>query len=242
MSNPGTARRFPNNSRSGSLALRKPIVDSNASSAPTDWRSGLPELGDAVVTMRELRGGDARSLVMHLNDPRVSRYAAPCPSTAAGFFRFIRWTHAERRLGKIACFGLVPAGARWAVGVIQLWPIERGFSTAEWGFALGQAFWGSGLFEHGARLVLDAVFADLGVYRREARAVDVNLRGNRILEKLGAKKDGVLRGGFRDGAVVRDQVMWSILAPEWLAQRTDRARPVVFEGRHSVADNLQARL
>ena len=159
----------------------------------------------------------------HLNDARVWRYTAPCPSTAGGFHRFIRWTHSERRRGKIACFGLVPAGARWAVGVIQVWPIERGFSTAEWGFALGPSFWGSGLFERGARLVLDAVFAELGVYRLEARAVDVNLRGNRMLEKLGAKKEGVLRGGFRDGAVVRDHVMWSILAPEWQAQRLNRS-------------------
>jgi len=51
----------------------------------------------------------------------------------------------------------------------------------------------------------------------------VNLRGNRMLEKLGAKKEGVLRGGFRDGAVVRDHVMWSILAPEWQAQRLNRS-------------------
>jgi RimJ/RimL family protein N-acetyltransferase len=68
-------------------------------------------------------------------------------------------------------------------------------------------------------LVLGAVFSQLGVYRLEARVVDINERGNRIFEKLGATRDGVLRGGFRDGLVVRDHVMWSILAPEWQAQR-----------------------
>jgi ribosomal-protein-alanine N-acetyltransferase len=113
----------------------------------------------------------------------------------------------------------VPAGARWAVGVIQVWPIERDFSTAEWGFAVGRSFWGSGLFERGARLVLDAVFGQLGVYRLEARAAEVNLRGNRVLEKLGATKEGLLRGGFRDGAAIHDHVMWAILAPEWQARR-----------------------
>jgi len=201
------------------LALRKSIADPpGEASVPTDWRGGLPTLGDGSVTLRQLRVDDAPSLVAHLNDARVWRYIAPCPSTAVGFARFIRCTHGERRRGKLACFGLVPAGAASAVGVIQVWPIERDFSTAEWGFALGEAFWGKGLFERGARLGLDAVFSQLGVYRLEARVVDINRRGNRILEKLGAKRDGLLRGGFRDGPVMRNHVMWSILAPDWQAQ------------------------
>lgn len=202
------------------MALRKSIADpSDAASVRTDWRGGLPTLRDGHVTMRQLRINDAPSLVAHLNDARVWRYIAQCPSTVAGFARFIRWTHDERSRGKLACFGIVPAAETSAVGVIQIWPIEPDFSTAEWGFALGESFWGSGVFVRGARLVLDAAFSRLGVYRLEARVVDVNERGNRTLEKLGATRDGVLRGGFRDGSVVRDHVMWSILAPDWQAQR-----------------------
>jgi ribosomal-protein-alanine N-acetyltransferase len=174
--------------------------------------------------VRQLCVDDAPSLVAHLNDARVSRYIAPCPSTAARCARFVRWTHAERRRGRLACFGIVPAGGEGAVGVIQVWPIERDFSTAEWGFALGKSFWGTGLFVRAARLVLDAVFFELGVYRLEARVVDTNKRGSRVLEKLGATPDGVLRGGFHDGVAIRDHVMWSILAPEWRLEklRTER--------------------
>jgi ribosomal-protein-alanine N-acetyltransferase len=209
------------------VALRKLLANpSGPAVLRADWRRGLPELTDGDLTLRELRSHDAASLVVHLNDPRVCRFIEPCPSTTTGFARFIRWTHAERRRGTLACFGIVPAGATGAVGVIQVWPIERDFSTAEWGFALGRSFWGSGLFIAGARLALDAVFSQLGVYRLEARAVDANRRGNRILEKLGAKRDGVLRGAFRDGAIVRDHVLWSILAPEWQMRRARRPSPM----------------
>jgi RimJ/RimL family protein N-acetyltransferase len=183
------------------------------------WRRGQPKLTDGTVMLRELRSRDAASLVTHLNNARVLRYIAPCPSTPEGFRRFIRWTRAERRRGALACFGIVPAGETGAVGVIQVWPIERDFSTAEWGFALGDAFWSTGLFMRAARLMLDAVFSELAVYRLEGRAVDVNVRGNRVFEKLGAKRDGVLRAGFSDGGVIRDHVMWSILAPEWKVRR-----------------------
>jgi ribosomal-protein-alanine N-acetyltransferase len=202
------------------MALRKSIAyPADAVSAASDWRDGLPTLRDASVTLRQLRAADAPSLVAHLDDARVWRYMSRCPSTAVSFARFIRWTHAQRRRAKLACFGIVPAGAVAAVGVIQIWPIERDFSTVECGFALGASFWGSGLFESAVQLVFDAVFSQLGVYRLEARVVDINTRGNRTFEKLGARRDGVLRGGFRDDTVMRDHVMWSILAPEWQTRR-----------------------
>jgi len=205
------------------VALRKLIADpADPALVRADWRGGLPELTDGSITLRELRAHDAASLVTHLSDPHVCRFIEPCPSTTTGFARFIRWTHAERRRGKLACFGIIPAGATRAVGVIQVWPIERDFSTAEWGFALGRSYWGCGLFIGGARLALDALFSQVGVYRLEARAVDINRQGTRALEKLGAKRDGVLRGAFHDGAIVRDHVMWSILAPEWQMWRARR--------------------
>jgi RimJ/RimL family protein N-acetyltransferase len=105
-----------------------------------------------------------------------------------------------------------------------MWTVERDFSTAEWGFAIGESYWGSGLFRRAAQLFLDAVVLDRlfgarGVYRLEARAVIDNRRGNGFLEKLGATREGVLRGGFRKGDRIADQIMWSILAPEWIGRR-----------------------
>jgi ribosomal-protein-alanine N-acetyltransferase len=198
------------------VALRKLLVDPSARTRlHRKWRAGLPELHDASVTLRELRCGDARSLVAHLNTPRVLRFIARCPSTEAGFVRFIHWTHKERSRGAFACYGIVPRDQQAAVGVVQVWPLERDFSTAEWGFVIGERHWGTGLFMRSAHLALDAFFAQLGIYRLEARAVDVNVRGNRVLETLGATREGVLYGGFRKGRLRRDHIMWSILAPTW---------------------------
>jgi ribosomal-protein-alanine N-acetyltransferase len=98
-----------------------------------------------------------------------------------------------------------------------MWPIECDFSTAEWGFVLSESYWGTGLFMRSARLFLEAVFGSFGVFRLEARAVDTNSRGNGVLRKLGATREGDLRGGFRNGDVATNHVMWSILAPEWVA-------------------------
>jgi RimJ/RimL family protein N-acetyltransferase len=176
------------------------------------------------VILRELRLQDAPSLLTHLNNTRVLQYIAPCPTSTDEFRRFIGWTRAERRRGLHACFGIIPPKQTAPAGIIQIWPIERDFSTAEWGFVLGESYWGTGLFARGARLFLDAVLLDglfdsSGVFRLEARAVDVNGRGNGVLRKMGATPEGVLRGAFRKGEAGHDQVMWSMLASEWRARR-----------------------
>jgi RimJ/RimL family protein N-acetyltransferase len=93
--------------------------------------------------------------------------------------------------------------------------LEANFQTAEWGFVVGQPYWGTGLFSNGARLVLSYLFETVGVRRLEARTVITNGRANGALLKLGAVCEGVLRQGFSSGERCLDQFLWSILANEW---------------------------
>jgi ribosomal-protein-alanine N-acetyltransferase len=184
-------------------------------------RHRMPTLRNTVVTLRALRAADAVSLLEHLANPSVAEFIAPPMRTVDEFTRFIRWSQAKRRSGTHLCFGIVPSGQSKPVGLVQIWPVESDFSTAEWGFALGHAFWGTGLFVEAAHLMLAFAFDTLGVLRLEARAVDANGRGNGILRKLGATAEGTLRGGFRSGQRARDHVMWSILAAEWTTRRNN---------------------
>ena len=147
----------------------------------SDWRERLPVLAGEDVTLRSLRETDAPSLLTHLCTLPVQRFIAPCPASLEGLRRFVRWTRAEQRRGLHVCYGVVPRRHAKAVGIVQMWAIERDFSTAEWGFALGDGYWGSGLFVGAARLLLDFAFDTLGVERLEARAVDVDGRGNGVL-------------------------------------------------------------
>ena len=183
------------------------------------WPKGLPVLRNHVVELRELIISDAETLLRQFNTPAVIRYIAPPPSSVEGFEQFIRLTHMERRRGTLLCFGIVPAGESVPVGLIQIWPIKTDFSTAEWGFVLGQQAWGTGLFVASAELFLDYVFETIGVIRLETRAVVENGRSGGALRKLGATREGILRGAFKLGESVFDDVMWSILAEEWRARR-----------------------
>jgi [ribosomal protein S5]-alanine N-acetyltransferase len=179
------------------------------------WRKGLPSINGRSLTLRELRPADAASLLELLSADEVTKFISPPPTTVEGFERFIAWAELQRAAGRYACFAVVPNGLDIAVGLFQVRGLDPDFVTAEWGFVLGSAFWGTGIFVEGARLVIDFAFEQIGVNRLEARASVHNGRGNGALQKLGAVHEAVLRRSFtRDGAC-HDQHLWSILREDW---------------------------
>src|SRR5476649_2100054 len=178
----------------------------------SNWQQGLPLLGGALVTLRELRASDATSLCAMLSTEEVSRFVSPPPTTVEGFERFINWTLRQRVAGTYACYAVTLRGFDNAIGIIQVRQLEPGFGTAEWGFVIGSAFWGTGVFQESAELVLDFAFDTLGVQRLEARAAVLNGRGNGALLKMGAVMECLLRRSFQKDGQHLDQALYSILA------------------------------
>jgi [ribosomal protein S5]-alanine N-acetyltransferase len=190
------------------------------------WRDGLPVLRGLGLTLRELTVADAPSLQAQLTTAQVSRFISPPPTSVAGFERFIAWTHRERAAGRYACFAVVPDGATVAVGIFQVRLLEGRDGVAEWGFILGEAHWGTGLFLAGAQRVVDFAFAEMGLQRLEARAAVANGRGQGALAKLGAVREAVLRQSFERHGERLDQTLWAILKGEWRVLLSPRGRPV----------------
>ena len=181
----------------------------------SDWRRGLPVLKGSCVTLRELRVSDAASLFAMLTTEEVSRFISPPPTSVEGFERFIAWTLRQRAAGTYACFAVTLQGYDTAIGIFQVRETEPGFGTAEWGFAIGSPFWGTGLFQEGANLVLEFAFETLGVHRLEARAAVKNGRGNGALQKLGAVQECILRQSFFKNGEYLDQVLYAMLDTDW---------------------------
>ena len=181
----------------------------------SDWKRALPVLTADSVTLRELRASDAPTLLAMLTTEEVSRFISPPPTTVDGFERFIAWAQRERLAGRYICFAVVPEGMDTAVGIFQVRQLDPTFSTAEWGFAIGRAFWGSGVFTAAARMTIAFAFETVGIDRLEARAAVANGRGNGALAKIGAVKEAILRRSFLRGGKHHDQALWSIVREDW---------------------------
>jgi ribosomal-protein-alanine N-acetyltransferase len=184
-----------------------------------EWRDQPPVLHAPGFELREVEARDARSLLAMLTTPQVTRFITPPPKTLDGFERFIEWARTQRAAGAFLCFAVVPQSSNEAVGVFQLKSLAPGFGVAELGFAIGSEYWGSGMFDEGARLTLDFAFGTIGVNRVEARSVTDNDRGNRALRRLGAIEEGLLRQSFLHNGQYVDQLLWSILPEDWFNTR-----------------------
>jgi len=178
-----------------------------------NWRTGVPALHASQVTLRELQVEDAPALCAHLTTEEVARFISPPPASVEGFEAFIRWSHRERKAGRHVCLAVVPEGCSSPVGMFQVRVLDAQQATAEWGFALGSAYWGIGLFMAGARRVVDFVFGEMGIRRLEARACVANGRGTGALRKMGAVREAVLHESFERHGERLDQGLWTIQRP-----------------------------
>jgi len=186
------------------------------------WTEQLPTLSGDTVALRELCDADAMTLFSMLTEEEVSRFISPPPTSVEGFARFIGWTHGQREAGKFVCFAVLPHGFGEPVGIFQLRTLDAAFDVAEWGFVVAQPFWGTGLFEEAAQLMLEFAFDVVGVHRLEARAAVPNGRGQGALAKVGAVREAGLRRSFTKNGIRMDQVMWSILAEDWRLSQKHR--------------------
>jgi len=180
----------------------------------SEWQRSLPMLGGEQVVLRDLMPSDAQSLFALLTTAEVARFISPPPTSVEGFERFIAWTHRQREAGTYVCFAVTLRGFDTAIGIFQIRQLEGSFTTAEWGFALGSPFWGTGVFQQSAELVLDFIFGTLGVHRLEARAAVLNGRGNGALVKVGAVQEALLRSSLNLSGEYLDQYLYSIVADD----------------------------
>jgi [ribosomal protein S5]-alanine N-acetyltransferase len=189
-----------------------------------DW---LPVLEGRNVMLRTLRPSDAAVLHSLLTAPEVVRFVSTPPSSVEAFERFIVKANRQRS-GKYICYAVTLKGSDTAIGMFQIRETEPNFEAAEWGFALGSAFWGTGIFAESAQLILQFVFLTLGVHRLEARAAVRNGRGGRALQKMGAVQEGVLRKSFKCKGEYLDQVLYAIVKDDWSASLQLAAPPLVL--------------
>lgn len=202
-----------------------------------DWRRSLPVLTSQDVVLREVQPCDAPELAALMSMPEVARFISPPPATVEGFERFIEHSQRQRAQGEGACFALTLRNGMTPVGILQIrmpLPPQRdialingGSATAEWGFALSSSYWGTGLFQQAAALIMEFAFEQVGVHRLEARCALSNGRGQRALSKIGASAEGILRQGLMAADGPADQVLLTIVDRDWRLQRGQSRRVVV---------------
>lgn len=166
-------------------------------------RTALPN-----CVLRPWRDGDQPSLVLHANNRRVWRnltHTFPHPYTVADADAWLTLANADPRSLHLA---IVHEGqAVGGVGAIAGQGIAVG--TADFGYWLGEAFWGRGLATAAAGALLQHLAETRRFVRLQAPVFAWNPASMRVLEKLGFTREGVLRSSVTKDGQVTDAVMYA---------------------------------
>lgn len=93
--------------------------------------------------------------------------------------------------------------------------IDEEQHRAELGYWLGRPFWGDGLCTEAVRRILDHGFQTIGLNRIYAEHLVRNPASGRVLEKVGMKREGMLRQHARKWGVFEDVFVCGMLASDW---------------------------
>jgi ribosomal-protein-alanine N-acetyltransferase len=97
------------------------------------------------------------------------------------------------------------------IGSCDLSEIDRRHKRAEVGFMIAKRYWGDGYTQEAMSAVIDHAAQMLRLQRLTARTHLGNVRSVRLLERLGFKQEGLLRGYVDREGERRDCLMFGLL-------------------------------
>lgn len=180
-------------------------------------RSPLPEVLETErLVLRPFGLTDVDDVYAYARDPEWAEYLKALP-------RPYRREHAEQFVARQLLLDRTTHPA-WAVvhdgrviGGINL-RLDFDHRLAEVGYSIARDHWSQGFCSEAAGAVIDAAFSTHEELNRVCARADVrNVASQRVMEKVGMTKEGVLRQSRIEGGEALDEAWYAILRSEWVA-------------------------
>jgi RimJ/RimL family protein N-acetyltransferase len=169
------------------------------------------------VALRPALAADAQRLAAWRAEPSVRRYQPLQEASLADLRADLQRQRPEElyqgrgeRFQWIVLAGGEPAG--WVTLAVTSWE----HALAEVGYALTTAQQGRGVMSQALQILVADLFGQTPLDRIEARCAVDNRASQRVLEKVGFKKEGLLRGYFRLAGRRVDNYLYAILRDDFL--------------------------
>lgn len=170
----------------------------------------MPHLTTSLpgCVLRAWRAADKADLVRHANNRRVWRnmtHTFPHPYTTEDADLWLEIAANPEPSIQLAID--VDGTAAGGVGVIAGEGIYC--ATAQFGYWLGEPYWGRGIATAAAQALCDRIAAERMFARLEAQVFEWNPASMRVLEKAGFTRDAVLRSAATKDGMLIDTVLYS---------------------------------
>jgi RimJ/RimL family protein N-acetyltransferase len=175
-------------------------------------------LADEVVLLRPWREADVPGkLLPAFSDPLVQRFSWPrtTPYTEADARSYFAEQEEARARGEELSFALAnPSDQAVVLGGASLYDARMDQGCASVGYWLARQARGRGVATHAVRLLVHWAFAELGLARLELTCGPDNEASQRVAERCGFVREGLLRSRIPFKGGRRDTVIYSLLPGE----------------------------
>jgi len=179
----------------------------------------LPTLETERLILRPVTAADAPAVFLYCSNPAVTRMTLfethQTLDDARWFVNdYARSRYMAREPDPFAVV-LKDDPLRTMIGSLGCHWASQPNGTMELGYSLAEPYWGRGLVAEAARPVVGFVFDEYAVERIQAQVFVGNDPSERVLQKLGFIREGVLRSLVLRRGRWWDIVMYSMLRNEW---------------------------
>ena len=171
------------------------------------------------LALRDLRDSDFERVYAYATDNEVVRYLDWGPNSVEDTTRFLTLARKARESSPRTAYHLAIALRTddRAVGGCRIEIRDAATEAGDLGYVLDRAHWGHGYATEAGRALLAFGFEGLGLHRIWTRCDIRNIASARVLEKLGMRREGLLRHDVRRKGEWHDSYLYAILEPEWHA-------------------------
>lgn len=175
------------------------------------------EIRGKKVILRQWRQSDAKQLRLLTGDKSIAMFTTiPSPYTPKHAREFIKKAGKNFRQKKEYCFAITEKNGCEMVGGISIIRMEPKSKKAEFGYWLGKKHRKKGYMAESVKLLLEFAFGKLKLNRVKICCSTKNRASRKVIEKAGAKFEGIEREGIISGLGKKhDTRVYSILKSEF---------------------------
>lgn len=171
----------------------------------------FPTLDTPRLILRALRMDDLDDLYEYGSDPEIDRYTPwsryeSLNEARAGLEHYMQGY--ER--GSQPVWGVEHRAARKLIGICDLnWhPRHR---RAEMGYTIARSYWGQGFAAEAAQAMITFGFTKMDLVRTEAVCMLENTASERVMQKIGMEREGVLHSYQIWRGIPQDLKMYAVV-------------------------------
>lgn len=176
----------------------------------------MPVIETERLRLRRMHVTDSADMYEYSKNPEVTKYLTWYPHPDEDYTRdYLEYLGTKYRIGDFYDWGVTLKSTGKMIGTCGFTRFNYTDDSAELGYVLNPVYRGQGIAPEALEAVLKFGFDKLALNRAEAKYIEGNDASRRVMEKVGMRYEGTLRGSMLIKGEYKNIGICSILREEF---------------------------